>query len=45
VWAAERGDVPLPTEVRSYFEARFGHDFNRVRVHGVDPTVVSPGAI
>jgi hypothetical protein len=31
--AAERGGAPLPTEVRSYFEPRFGHDFSRVRVH------------
>lgn len=33
VRAAERGGVPLPREVRSYFEPRFGHDFSRVRVH------------
>lgn len=33
VRAAEQGGVPLPREVRSYFEPRFGHDFSRVRVH------------
>jgi outer membrane protein OmpA-like peptidoglycan-associated protein len=26
-------DAPLPDDVRSYFEPRFGHDFSRVRVH------------
>jgi hypothetical protein len=31
--AAEGGGVPLPKEVRSYFERRFGHDFSQVRVH------------
>ena len=25
--------APLPQEVRSFFEPRFGHDFSRVRVH------------
>ena len=30
---AERGGTPLPMEVRSYFEPRFGHDFSGVRVH------------
>jgi hypothetical protein len=33
VRAAEQGGAPLPREVRSYFEPRFGHDFSRVRVH------------
>jgi Domain of unknown function (DUF4157) len=33
VRAAEQGGGPLPREVRSYFEPRFGHDFSRVRVH------------
>jgi hypothetical protein len=33
VRAANHGGVPLPAEVRSYFEPRFGHDFGRVRVH------------
>ena len=27
------GGEPLPREVRSYFEPRFGHDFSGVRVH------------
>ncbi|HSN40657.1 MAG TPA: DUF4157 domain-containing protein [Burkholderiales bacterium] len=31
--AAERGGSPLPGEVRSYFEPRFGCDFSGVRVH------------
>ena len=30
---AERTGMPLPTEVRSYFEPRFGRDFSKVRVH------------
>ncbi|TKD02731.1 DUF4157 domain-containing protein [Polyangium fumosum] len=30
---AERGGEPLPRELRSYFEPRFGFDFGRVRVH------------
>lgn len=33
VRAAVRGGTPLPAEVRSYFEPRFGHDFRAVRVH------------
>jgi hypothetical protein len=33
VRAAQRGGVPLPSDVRSYFEPRFGYDFSRVRVH------------
>jgi len=33
VRAAERGGAPLPKEVRSHFEPRFGYDFSRVRVH------------
>jgi peptidoglycan hydrolase-like protein with peptidoglycan-binding domain len=28
--------VPLPSDVRSYFEPRFGSDFSRVRVHTGD---------
>lgn len=31
--AAEDNGAPLPPPVRSYFEARFGYDFSRVRVH------------
>jgi hypothetical protein len=31
--AVEHGGAPLPGEVRSYFEPRFGHDFSRVRIH------------
>jgi hypothetical protein len=31
--AAARAGIPLPGEVRSYFEPRFGHDFSGVRVH------------
>ncbi|MEZ4734073.1 MAG: DUF4157 domain-containing protein [Caldilineaceae bacterium] len=27
------GGQPLPTAARAFFEARFGHDFSRVRVH------------
>ncbi|HWO03106.1 MAG TPA: DUF4157 domain-containing protein [Blastocatellia bacterium] len=30
------GGAPLPREVRSYFEPRFGYDFSRVRVHAGD---------
>ncbi len=38
VSAARHGGTPLPGEVRSYFEPRFGHDFSEVRVHvGPDP--------
>jgi hypothetical protein len=33
VRAASRGGVPLPRDVRSFFEPRFGHDFGNVRVH------------
>jgi len=33
VRAAAGGGVPLPAEVRSYFEPRFGLDFSRVRIH------------
>jgi hypothetical protein len=33
VRAAERVGVPLPRDVRNYFEPRFGHDFSAVRVH------------
>jgi hypothetical protein len=38
VSAARHGGSPLPAELRSYFEPRFGQDFNEVRVHvGPDP--------
>jgi outer membrane protein OmpA-like peptidoglycan-associated protein len=30
---ALRNGMPLPMEVRSYFEPRFGRDFSKVRVH------------
>lgn len=33
VSAAERGGMPLPRDVRSYFEPRLGYDFSQVRVH------------
>jgi len=42
VRAAEWGGAPLPREVRSYFEPRFGYDFSRVRVHA--DGVASDGA-
>jgi hypothetical protein len=31
--ALRGGGEPLPSDVRSYFEPRFGHDFGKVRVH------------
>jgi hypothetical protein len=31
--AATHGGAPLSSEVRAFFEPRFGHDFSRVRVH------------
>ena len=31
--AVASGGSPLPRDVRSYFEPRFGHDFSEVRVH------------
>jgi hypothetical protein len=31
--ATERGGAPLPSDVRAFFEPRFGHDFSGVRVH------------
>jgi hypothetical protein len=31
--AVQGSSAPLPGEVRSYFEPRFGHDFSQVRVH------------
>jgi hypothetical protein len=33
VRAASQGGVPLSTELRTFFEPRFGHDFSGVRVH------------
>lgn len=30
---ATRGGTPLSTDLRAYFEPRFGHDFSRVRIH------------
>ncbi|MDI1433354.1 DUF4157 domain-containing protein [Polyangium sorediatum] len=30
---AGRGGAPLPRDVRSFFEPRFGYDFGRVRIH------------
>jgi peptidoglycan hydrolase-like protein with peptidoglycan-binding domain len=33
VSAAQRSGAPLPADVRSFFEPRFGHDFSGVRVH------------
>gem|GEM_PF-5759799 len=30
---ADRAGAPLPSEVRSYFEPRFGRDFSQVRLH------------
>lgn len=36
------GGVPLPSEARSFFEPRFGHDFGDVRVHeGTDVTALN----
>lgn len=29
----QQGGRPLPADVRSFFEPRFGHDFSRIRVH------------
>jgi hypothetical protein len=31
--ALRGGGSPLPAESRTFFEARFGHDFSRVRIH------------
>ena len=31
--AARQGGAPLSSDLRSYFEPRFGHDFSAVRVH------------
>lgn len=31
--AAVRGGTPLSTELRAYFEPRFGQDFSQVRIH------------
>jgi hypothetical protein len=33
VAATAQGGAPLPADLRSYFEPRFGHDFSRVRIH------------
>ena len=33
VRAAVQGGTPLSSDVRAYFEPRFGHDFSQVRVH------------
>src|SRR4029079_10369717 len=33
VSATQRSGAPLPADVRSFFEPRFGHDFSGVRLH------------
>jgi Domain of unknown function (DUF4157) len=42
---AERGGSPLPTDVRGFFEDRFGHDFSRVRVHSGAAASASSSAL
>ena len=39
------GGRPLPDDVRSQMEARFGHDFARVRVHDGSSAAVSAAAV
>ncbi len=36
VRATEGSGAPLPSDVRSFFEPRFGHDFSGVRIHTGD---------
>jgi Domain of unknown function (DUF4157) len=43
--ASAGGGTPLPSEVRGYFEPRFGHDFSRVRVHADEASAASAQAV
>jgi hypothetical protein len=40
-----RGGAPLEASTRSFMEARFGHDFSRVRVHTDDQASESARAV
>jgi hypothetical protein len=45
VHAATRGGTPLPAELRSYFEPRFGQSFGHVRVHTGDEAEAGARAV
>jgi hypothetical protein len=45
VMASHSGGAPLPSEARSCFEPRFGHDFSTVRVHTGSDAAEGAGAI